>query len=320
VASPERRLHNAEARPRGLVILNAGRVHSISRGARFGIFDSTDVDAPPLGELVADLVYGYTSVLRPIPPAQELGFQIPKPAYALQMSAGNGNPDVSILVSAEDKALCSGVVEALKKERADLRIRLVNDAEAPRDLVILRQNNQHFFEIDDRICNMHEFRRIPFSFPVDPSGSDLLSVFAGAGDFFRFLHQSNSDKKSDISAKVAIEAYLLEEDSLSSIDNPIPLPVGDNLNNGEEMAAEAALWEDDDDDSKFYGFNIASTSDKPLYVWIFTFEMNSLRIGECAPSTSLLWRMTYIAQKHSIVLQRLKTVPRPTHRFFHMAN
>jgi hypothetical protein len=278
-----RRLYRTELGPRGSVILQAGQVHGIPRGACFAIFETIDVDVPALGELVAERIHAYTTILRPVPSQKQVPSTFPPFAYALQTSAGNGDPHVSILVSSEDKLLCSNILHGIKKDHADLRIETVDDKTAPHDLVLIRENNRHFFEIEDMTCNSNGLRRLPLSIRVDTSGSDLLCVCAGAGHFFRFLQHSNNIT-SEFSSKVSIEAHLLREDLQPWSEYPTLLPAGNNLNDGGQMTVEASISGQYDYACKYYGLKIINHWDKPLYLWIFTFEMNDLSIREQFPT------------------------------------
>jgi hypothetical protein len=188
----------------------------------------------------------------------------------------------SILVSSEDKALCSDIVDELREGRPDLLINHDDNDSAPHDLVLLNEGGRPFFELKDVNCNFYGLRRIPSSFPDNlsmsiSSRSDLLGMWAAAGHFFRFLRHSN-DTKIDSYFNVSIEAYLLHDYLPDWSDYPIPTPTGHNLNDNGKMTIEASISGGHDDTRKYYGFNILNHSDEPLYVWIFAFEMNDLSI------------------------------------------
>jgi hypothetical protein len=268
--------------------LKAGQVHGILKGARFAIYDTTDVDDKPLGEFEANAVEGCTSTLEPVSSLQQPASEISKLVYALQISAPDRKaPHVSIFLSPEDYVLCSVIQKEIKDKCVGVRIELVHDHSVLHDLVLLRENERYMFQIKDATCNSHGLRRIPSSFAAGSvtsvsSQSDISSICISAGHFYRFLRHSNRTRNS-ISSKVSIKAYLLHDDLPDWSDYEITGPIGDNLNNNGEMTVIASISVEQDDIVRHYGFNLINQWNKPLYVWIFAFEMNTLNIRKQLP-------------------------------------
>jgi hypothetical protein len=291
----------------GRVRIQAGLVQGIPKGARFAIYGSEDVNASPLGYMVAAEPKGLTVELHH--QGQQASFKIPSNAWALLV----GSPkmkQVSILISPDDKLLCTGVVDTIKKDHGDLyHVELVSDAQTYHDLALIRGHGHHSFEIIDKTSNDAGLKRLNVEYPLDKTGSFLDSAFAGAADFYHHLRRTNTQMPYSSSC-VSIKAHLLKDITpfFFALDAIMePQDESKDLNIDGVMHPKVSLNENDPDSCSYYGFSIVNNTEHPLYVWVFAFEMNDFSIGECVSLTFVAMIMFELSQiKSSLPRMRSK--------------
>jgi hypothetical protein len=262
----------------GTISLNAGEVQGITKNSHFNIYASTDAKALPLVQLaVQDLGPSWTVLTG----AANNDIAIPSPAWGWITKGSLPAVNLSISGSTDNNlhSICESVVEAMSEHYiTKSHIRLV-DVEHNHELTVLKNSDGRIvFDIADQTCRAFGLERIPHSITLDASSLSL--VFDAAANFFHYLQRSI--RRSPLSQHLSLQSHVLEEHYPQDTDIfPVLRPTGANLIIGGVMLPEVYIAgdEDYDEDPKCYGFKLVSTWNKPLYVWIFAFEMNDLGIG-----------------------------------------
>jgi hypothetical protein len=266
----------------GSARVQAGEVQGIPEGARFAIYGSEDINASPLGYMIAAKPTASTTKLRH--QGQTASFQLPSSAWALLV----GSPkmkQVSILISPEDTSLCSRVVDNMKKDYGDLyHVEPATDAQTYHDLALIRgHDGYHFFEITDKASRDAGLKRVNCKYSLDKTEPFLDCAFTGAADFYHHLRRTNTQMPYTSSC-VSIKAHLLKDITphFFALDViMIPKNENEDLNIDGVMHPEVSLNAENDPDScSYYGFSIVNNTEYPLYIWIFAFEMNDFSISE----------------------------------------
>jgi hypothetical protein len=276
IPNRQRVLFKATASAAGIITLDAGEVNGITSGAILDIYATTEENAPVLGQLVVQEPGTLTTVLKKVP---DDDFQMPTTAWA--SITPMSSPTVNVAVAKSDGglfSLCSSVVEQMKTSRTGrCNVRLVDNDHPHEITTIHNTDGQVVFDVDDHICRSFELQRLRHSTPLNPSS--LQSVLGPTADFF--YHLRRSYKRTSLSQHLTLQAHILEEYYPQSTDMfPALRPIGENLIVGGVMLPKVFIsGEEDDHDHEYYGFKIVSAWNKPLYVWMFAFEMNDLCIG-----------------------------------------
>jgi hypothetical protein len=273
-------LYKVTAGEDGQIVLDAGEVHGIMKGTLLDIYATQDFNAPLLGQFVTRNPGAFSTILANLSGDK---VQIPVPAWALLNSKRIPTVNIHVMDSTHRGrgllSVCESVVDEMKTHHASKSgIQLV-DKNHPHELTVAKtRNKQVEFSITDHTCQAWGLEHLPHSVPADVSS--LSSVFGAAADFFYHLRRTN--KRSLLTRYLAIQCHALEERYTQGSDVfPLLSPIGDNLIIGGVLQPRVFVpGEDDDHDHTYYGFKIVSTWNKPLYVWIFAFEMNDLSIGQ----------------------------------------
>ncbi|KAI0310691.1 hypothetical protein OF83DRAFT_1178301, partial [Amylostereum chailletii] len=151
-------------------------------------------------------------------------------------------------------------------------IRLVEKDQSHELAIAAERDGKAAFYLADKRCCENGLVRIPDSVPLN--GDVVYPILAHAADFFWHLRRTSS--KAGLASRVTIEAWQLAEHDLPDnfIDDPVLAPIGENLN----VAGVIEIPVEDGVDAPQYGFKITSVHPKPLYVWLFAFNMSQLSV------------------------------------------
>ncbi|KAJ7653667.1 caspase domain-containing protein [Mycena polygramma] len=241
----------------GRLILDAGKAHGISAGARFDILATTDFNAPRLGSLVAGSPREHRTPFDIDPKVTVKSF-----AWAVQTHIGE-HVGIRVAFPVENAFLCTLihlVKRTTEQRQGNLRNIQAVDMDEPHELAVSKDAfGMCAFEIGDPACTALGLRRIPYTVALDHE--DVCPVLFAAAEFFYNLRRSNDSKS--LAKSVRLEAWRLEEER----------PTGENLNKDGVM--EVCVMRDD---MRRYGFNIVNDGPTPLYVWVFVFDMADLSV------------------------------------------
>jgi hypothetical protein len=161
-------------------------------------------------------------------------------------------------------------------QRADCnRIELKLDDR--RELVVARGSGASagsIFELSDTVSINAGLRRLHTG--DSAVFDDVRDVLSAASDFFHHLRRSNA--VHPLREHIKVTSHLLLRDRHGR-----PAPDGPNLFTKDGVLAPEYAYKDGDiEEHRCYGFTIVNNYHRPLYFWIFVFEMNDLSIGTSA--------------------------------------
>ncbi|KAK0465794.1 hypothetical protein IW261DRAFT_1598505 [Armillaria novae-zelandiae] len=141
-----------------------------------------------------------------------------------------------------------------------------NDA----DLVAATDGDFVHFEIMNELCQKHGLTCMPFKVKIDDIDA-IRRILQSSADFYWYLHRSS--QKSCLAEKVKLECTKLAEtgkytDDLEDILEPVK---GVNLNDNGVISIDVG-------EEAMYGYSITNTSNVPLYVSMFYFDISDLSI------------------------------------------
>ncbi|KAK7460550.1 hypothetical protein VKT23_009270 [Stygiomarasmius scandens] len=243
---------------KGKFTIEAGHVQGVTDGTRFAIYSEQDRSSPSIGELVSVRSNVYSSILEQINDTQN----IPSPAWALQTQVGD---IVLVNVALALPDLYDSIikkVESLRRIAPILIKRHVEDEEHDYVFAVTKDTEKATFYLTDEICRKNKLTRLPHSEPLDVDRIHFIIIHAG--EFFWAL-QHPSESNPQLLNDITLESYELIREGYRL------KPTGSDLNIGGQITVLAG------DDIR-YGFKVTSKHSRPLYAWLFSFNMSDLSI------------------------------------------
>ncbi|KAG6901492.1 hypothetical protein C0995_011170 [Termitomyces sp. Mi166 len=253
--------------------LEAGEAHGVTKGAEFVIYSDTLMTSA-VGSVVAVNTAPFTTQCSAVDGTLFTHSQL---AYALQTRVGK-KQDIRLFIEPHDAFLDLFIKlgQDMQRSNTDPRkrsFRLVNDACEEPDLVIRTHEGLVRFEIRDRICRQYGLTYMPFNDVGADETEYLLTILRSAADFYWRLRYSNKD--SSLTQRVKVECFeLVPTGELTPELDDVFEANGQNLNLNGVIFADVK-----DDVDTLYGYRIINTSNKPLYVALFYFDMSDLSIA-----------------------------------------
>ncbi|KAG6918442.1 hypothetical protein DXG01_014623 [Tephrocybe rancida] len=253
--------------------LEAGEAHGITREAEFAIYPAR-VMASALGSVVAFDTTQFTSRCAAV---GDTSFTLSQHGYALQTRVGQ-RLDIRLFIEPNDAFLevFRQLGEEMGRSYADPSkrfFRLINNVDEQPDIAIRTHGGLVEFEIEDELCRQYGLTHMPFN-NIQPDESEyLLSILRSGADFYRYLRHSN--KEGSLTQRVHIECLELElSGELTDDLDDIFVPKQDSAN----LVIGGTIFVDVDD-NRVYGYRILNTSETPLYVALFYFDVSDLSIA-----------------------------------------
>ncbi|KZV82915.1 hypothetical protein EXIGLDRAFT_754684 [Exidia glandulosa HHB12029] len=261
----------------GAFNLEAGEIHGFTVGAQFDVYTSTDRNARPVSRLRATATDAISAKLTWVSgsPAQS----IPQPAWAVQAKAGEF-ATFAVAVAAELRDALKSLIEeddmTWDTTRAPPRraIRLVRRS-IPHELEVKIKDGHAVFIIKDKVCTAAAAaastgKKFQLAETVPISDMDTVyAVIQSAAAFFFYLRLSNTD--DNIAVHLTMFQVRQQFDKKARAFRYSPC--GDGLDDERGMISLAP-----GPSNSLYGFNLTSGSSCDLYVWLFMFDMRTLKV------------------------------------------
>jgi hypothetical protein len=283
------------------LVVDAGEFHGITEDAVFDLCDRTQ--SPVIQGLEVKALVALTTTL------QTRGFnRLPEEGLAhLKTRSGVSMSGSSVIISSTRKTRDNWPRFLPRKlggsgsRRADCdRVELKWDGRC--ELVVARgswTSAGSTFELSDTVSLNAGLWRLHAGDSIDFEDTEqMCKVLSAASDFFHHLRRSNGPDHP-LREHIKVTSHLLLRDRHGR-----PAPDGPNLFTKDGvLTPEYAYKEGDIGEHRCYGFTIVNNYHRPLYFWIFVFEMNDLSIGT---SARLSWfvRHTHNGVVRTIILSR----------------
>ncbi|KAK0471052.1 caspase domain-containing protein [Armillaria novae-zelandiae] len=266
------RLYDIRALPgtEGQYILDAGIAHGITKNDELVVFADKTMRSP-LGTVVAVETDDFTTTCRSSAGGDtKQQLILATPGWAVQGQVGAGQVFRLFIEPDERLGIFKQIADEMQNNKAGKRgLGLVenrNDA----DLVAAADGDFVHFEIMNELCQKHGLTRMPFEVKIDDIDS-MRRILQSSADFYWYFHRSS--KKSRLAEKVKLECTKLTEtgkytDDLEDILEPVK---GVNLNDNGVISIDVG-------EEAMYGYSITNTSNVPLYVSMFYFDISDLSI------------------------------------------
>ncbi|KAF8970606.1 hypothetical protein BDZ97DRAFT_1790093 [Flammula alnicola] len=258
----------------GIIIIDAGTAHGVSKGTEFGIYHQRDLTSRlPLGTLTVDKVTSYSSVVTVSKLSQNSFLNAlhahPSPELvAVQTKAGQRDhlyvyiTPRNYLSPFEDPAY-QFLVSLLQDGKRDLHnIAIARDVDhAHLELTI--ENHEATFHLRDKTAMQygfaHQFRSVAAS--VD----EVARFLTAASKHYWELRRASDD--NEIASHVQLSFYRLQESQYSffGAEQPELFPVGGDL-------CRNGVIDFSVDEDRVYGIKLTNNSPHDLYPSLFYFD------------------------------------------------
>jgi hypothetical protein len=260
------------------LVVDAGEFHGITQYAVFDLCDHTQ--SPLIQGLEVKALDAMTTTL------QTRGFNRLPEAGLAHLKTGVSMSGSSVIISSTRNTRDNWPRYLPRKlggsgsRRADCdRVELQWDGR--RELVVARSSwtsAGSTFELSDTVSLNAGLRRLHNGDSAVFDDAEYMGeVLSAASDFFYHLRRSNGPVHP-LREHIKVTSHLLLSDRHGR-----PAPDGPNLFTTDGvLTPEYVYKEGDPRGHRCYGFTIVNNYHRPLYFWIFVFEMNDLSIGTSA--------------------------------------
>ncbi|KAF5338125.1 hypothetical protein D9758_015374 [Tetrapyrgos nigripes] len=253
--------------------IDTGEAQGVTEAARFAIYPSPDMNSHVITYLVAEKVSAYSTILR-WSSATDAKPPIPPSAWAVQTHAGKDvNIPVAFMFEKTSPAVFQHIIDILNQNPGR---KVIPASPEVAELVVIEESGRAVFHLTDHICCQSKLRCLPSS--VSFNAENIYAILKHVAEFFWALRHSKklvrtpSSPHSSLQLCVRIEAWKLTVKYAES--RPHLTPTGENLN----VCGVIQIPIVDGAPPARYGFKIISTHNRPLYVWVFSFNMSDLSI------------------------------------------
>ena len=268
-------LHQVLQAPDGAFTINAGEAWGITKGTRFNIYATANVNTELLCSVVANEVLPYSTKAEKdtVDETGDGAGSIPLAGWALQTDVG-GDANVCVAVLVRD--MLPRVSERVKEAGRHGRpmIQLVEEAGIHVELMVVEEEGMAVFDITwQASSNDIAHPRLPYTAPIDDIDQICL-ILENAAEFLWHLRRS-SKTSGEKAPPITIKAWkLTNSDTCENTGMSTLVSTGDNL----IVDAPIQITIGEGIDTRL-GITITNTCSVPLYVWLFSFNMSNLSIG-----------------------------------------
>jgi hypothetical protein len=257
------------------LVVDAGKFHGVTKDAIFDLHDRTQ--SPVIHGLEVKALDDRTSTLhtRGLHRLPEEGLAH-KTRSGLSMSGSSAIIDSTRNTRNNWPRFLQRTLGASGSRRADCN-RVELKCNNRRELSVARGSQAGvgaIFELSDTVSVNAGLRRLHTGdSAVFDNAEHMRDVLSAASDFFHHLRRSN-EECHPLREHIKVTSHLLRKDR-----NGRPAPDGADRFKGSVLTPEYTYQEGDKGEHRCYGFTIVNNYHRPLYFWIFVFEMNDLSIG-----------------------------------------
>jgi hypothetical protein len=252
------------------LVVDAGEFHGITKNAVFDLCDHTQ--SPLIQGLEVKALDAMTTTL------QTRGFNRLPEAGLAHLKTGVSMSGSSVIISSTRKTRDNWPRFLPRKLGGSGSLELKCDNR--HELSVARGSQAGvgaIFELSDTVSVNAGLRRLHTGdSAVFDDTEDIRDVLSAASDFFHHLRRSNGPVHP-LREYIKFTSHLLRD------RHGRPAPDGPDLFTKDGvLTPEYAYKEGSIGKHRCYGFTIVNNYHRPLYFWIFVFEMNDLSIGTSA--------------------------------------